>query len=121
MMGIKQRKVLILKSMIDNNLEDYFESFTNNLEYTLPNGFNVKGREILRDNFPCFDEIVSHGFINEEYHFFENRIIENGQYYAKFGNGRELVNYEKNYVYFWIKEGKTWKITKDITVWERAR
>ncbi len=81
---------------------------------------SLERKESFRDNFLGFNQIIEQEYVAEQYHHLENKIVEIGKYSAKFKSKEDLMNYEKKYVYSWIKENNEWKIISDMTISERV-
>jgi len=115
---IEEKKHQMLEFISKKDLENVLKCYSEDIELFLPNGFVVKGVENYKNNFPCFDDIIEHSISTKQYYFLDDKVVENSKYKVSFKNGRDLPNYEKTFIYFWKKQGKSWVICKDITVSE---
>lgn len=115
---VKQQK--LLKSIYAKNLNSFLEVYTENSEFIFPNEFSIKGKDILRENHPGFNQVISQAYNAEQYHFLENKIVETGKYTAQFESDEDLLEYEKQYIYSWVKEDNEWRIMTDMTISEEV-
>ncbi len=115
---IEEKKRQMLEFISNKDLEKVLKFYTEDFELFLPNGFVIKGVGNYRNNFPSFDDIIEHSICAEQYYFLDNSVVENSKYKSILKNGKDLLNYEKTFIYFWKKQGKSWVISKDITVSE---
>ena len=115
---LKERKQQILSSIRTKDLSSFLRIYTDNSEFIFPNEYSIKGKNILKENHPGFNSVISQEYNAEQYHFLENKIVELGTYTAKFESDGTLLDYEKKYVYSWIKENNEWKIMNDFTISE---
>ncbi len=117
---LELRKRQMLVSICAKDLGSYLSIYTDNSEFIFPNEHSLERKESFRDNFLGFNQIIEQEYVAEQYHHLENKIVEIGKYSAKFKSKEDLMNYEKKYVYSWIKENNEWKIISDMTISERV-
>ncbi len=117
---LDERKNKILLSICSKKLEDYLSVYSDNSEFLFLNGYSIEGKEEFRSNFAGFSQIIEQEYLAEQYNVLKDKIVERGKYSAVYELGKNMMNYEREYVYSWKKENGEWKIISDMTISEKV-